>query len=161
MDVEELKSAYKVEKDPYVRERLLIVAWLKKGMTTYEAAELLGCPQSKVAYWKGRFEKEGLEGLRTRPRPGQPKKLSEELRGRIVKKLEESPYGWTTRSVMEIIRREGNVQYSERHVVRLMHKWEFEQIRPRQRHVLADEKERKKFFKKPESYWLPCRKAGQ
>jgi len=160
MDVSKLQELYKKERDADLRERLLIVIWLKKGKTTYEVADLLGCPQSKVAYWKLRFEKEGLEGLRTRPRPGQPKKLSEELQSRIVKRLEENPYGWTTRAVTEIIRREGGVVYSERHVIRLMHKWGFERIKPRQRHVFADERERKRFFKKPGSYWLSCRRAG-
>jgi hypothetical protein len=33
-------------------ERLLMMIWLKKGKTTYEVADLLGCPQSKVMYWK-------------------------------------------------------------------------------------------------------------
>lgn len=160
MDVSKLQELYKQERDADLRERLLIVTWLRKGKTTYEVADLLGCPQSKVVYWKQRFEKEGLEGLRTRPRLGQPKKLSEELQSRIVRKLEENPYGWTTRGVMEVIRRDSSVKYSERHVIRLMHKWGFERIKPRQRHVLADEIERKKFFKKPESCWVPCRKAG-
>jgi putative transposase len=153
MDVEELQTAYKRERDPYVRERLLIVTWLKKGMTTYEAAELLGCPQSKVAYWKGRFEKEGLEGLRTRPRMGKPKKLSKDARKKIERRLEENPYGWSIREVRELIREEGNVTYSERHVIRLMHKWGFERIKPRQRHVSADEEEREAFLK-TKSCWV-------
>ncbi len=160
MDVSKLRELYRQERDADLRERLLIVMWLKRGKTTYEVGDLLGCPQSRVVYWKRRFEEEGLEGLKTRPRPGQPKKLPDELQSRIVKKLEENPYGWTTRGVTEIIRRDGHVEYSERHVVRLMHKWGFERITPRQRHVLADERERKKFFKKPESYWLPSRKTG-
>jgi len=160
MDVSELQELYEKERDADLRERLLIATWLKKGKTTYEVADLLSCPQSKVMYWKSRFEKEGLEGLRTRHRPGQPKKLSEELQDRIVKKLEGNPHGWTTRSVIELIHRDGNVKYSERHIIRLMHKWGFERIKPRQRYVLADERERIRFFKKPGSYWLPCRKAG-
>lgn len=161
MDVCKLQELYKQEQDADIRERLLIVIWLKKGKTTYEVGELLGCPQSKVVYWKLRFEKEGLEGLRTRPRSGRPSKLPDEIQSKIVKKLEENPYGWTTKGVREIIRRVGGVEYSERHVMRLMHEWGFERITPRQRHILADDKERKKFFKKPESYWLPYRKIGQ
>jgi len=152
MNVAELQAAYKREKDPYVRERILIVMWLKKGMTTYEVAELLGCPQSKVAYWKSRFEKEGIKGLRTRPRMGKPKKLSENVREKIEKKLEENPYGWSIKEVRELIREVGGVTYSERHVIRLMHKWGFKRIRPRQRHVSADDKE--SFFKTTQFCWV-------
>lgn len=154
MDVNKLQDLYKKERDADVRERILIVTWLKKGKTTYEVADLLGCPQSKVMYWKTRFKKEGVEGLKTKPRPGKPKKLPEEAQNRITKKLEENPYGWTTKLVMGMIREEDGVKYSERHVVRLLHKWGFERITPRQRHVAADEDEREAFLKTPRFCWV-------
>lgn len=154
MELEELQAAYKRERDPYVRERILIVTWLRKGMTTYEAAELLACPQSKVVYWKGRFEREGLDGLKTKPRMGKPKKLSKDARRKIEGRLEENPYGWTVREVRELIREEGGVTYSKRHVIRLMHKWGFERIRPRERHISADEEEREAFLKTTRSCWV-------
>jgi transposase len=65
-----------------------MIVWLKKGKTTYEIADLLDCPQSKVMYWKTRFEKEGLEGLKTRPRSGKPSQLPDAEENILRQKLE-------------------------------------------------------------------------
>ena len=37
-----------------------MIIWLEKGKTSYEVGGLLDYPQSKVRYWKNRFEKEGV-----------------------------------------------------------------------------------------------------
>ena len=52
MVTKKLGKIYKTKKDANVRERLLMIIWLKEGKTTYEVAELIGCYQSKVMYWK-------------------------------------------------------------------------------------------------------------
>jgi transposase len=159
MDVGELQGYYKNEKDADVCERLLMIIWLKKGKTTYEVADLLGCPQSKVMYWKNRFEKKGVSGLRTKPRPGKPPKLSIEQIKHIRQELE-SVDSWQTRWVSELIYRETGKTYAERHVVRLLHKWGFERITPRKIHRKASEKEREQFKKKRRGYWTHSRKDG-
>jgi putative transposase len=152
MDVDGIQSQYRVEKDAGVRERLLMIIWLKKGKTTYEVADLLNCPQSKVMYWKTRFEKEGLDGLKTRPRSGKPPKLlgTEE---EAIRQTLESTNSWQTRWVRDLIYRETSVTYSERHVVRLLHKWGFERITPRKEHEKASVGEKEGFKKKREIYW--------
>jgi len=152
MDVDGIQSRYRVEKDADVREKLLMIIWLKKGKTTYEVADLLGCPQSKVMYWKNRFEKEGLDGLKTRPRPGKPPKLLDTEVKAIRQKLE-STNSWQTRWVRDLIYQETGVTYTERHVVRLLHKWGFERITPRKEHEKASEEEKKGFKKRRERYW--------
>jgi transposase len=159
MAVDTLWTTYREEKDPAVRERLLMVIWLEKGRTTYEVADLLDCPQSKVGYWKGRFEKEGVVGLRTRSRSGRPAKLSRSDTGRIKGKLMSVDY-WQTKWVSDLIYQETGVVYSERHVVRLLHAWGFEKIRPRKAHIQADEKEQREFSKKPGNYWTRSPRAG-
>ena len=70
MGIEELREQYKMEKDADIRERILMIIWLKSGKSTYEIGDLLFCPHSRVAYWKKRFNSGGLEGLRTAERPG-------------------------------------------------------------------------------------------
>ena len=153
METSSLQKVYREEKDPDVRERILIVIDLKMGKSSYEIGGRFGCPHSKVLYWKYRFEKYGIEGLRTRPKSGKPKKLSEKVENRIKKKLDENPHGWKTKSVMELLYKDSGVSYSERHVRRLMHKWGFERITPRPRHILVDEKEQMEFLKKRGFYW--------
>lgn len=55
-----------------------MIIWLSKGKTTYEVADLLDCPPSKVMYWKSRFENEGMGGLKTRSRSGKAPKILED-----------------------------------------------------------------------------------
>lgn len=159
MDASELQWQYKREKDPNVRERLLIIIWLKKGKTTYEVADLLDCPQSKVMYWKSRFEKEGLNGLRTKSRSGKPPKLSEN-KVRLIRQKLESVNCWQTKWVKDLIYQETGVTYTHRHIVRLLHKWGFERIIPRKEHEKADKQEQEEFLKKPRYYWISSQKNG-
>ncbi len=159
MDINNLQCQYKVERDPDVRERLLMIIWLEKGKTSYEIGDLLGCPQSKVMYWKDRFKKQGMDGLRTRPRSGKPPKVLKDDMNRIRRKLE-SGASWQTKWVSDLIYQETGIVYSERHVVRLLHAWGFEKIRPRKEHIQADEKERKDFSKKTSWYWIRSPMVG-
>lgn len=147
MVTKKLQQIYKIEKDAKVCERLLMIIWLKEGKTTYKVAELIGCYQSKVMYWKKRFEREGVDGLKTRQKAGKPKEISEEDEIRIKHKLSENPYGWNTKSVIELIKEESSLEYTRRHVNRLINKWGFRRIRPRKKHIAADEKEQKAFKK--------------
>ena len=160
MDKEELWEHYRKETNGNVRERTLMIIWLEEGKTTYEVGELLNCPQSKVAYWKKRFEEEGLVGLRTRERSGKPSRLSNEDEERIRERLE-TVNSWQTKWVRDLIHKEAGVVYSERHVVRLLHAWGFGRIVPRKGHILADEREQEQFSKKPGSYWTLSRRTGE
>ena len=72
MGIEELKKQYGMEKDADIRERILMIIWLKSGKSTYEIGDLLFCPHSKVVYWKKRFESGGIDGLKTLGRSGRP-----------------------------------------------------------------------------------------
>lgn len=157
--VQKLWEVYRGEEDSKVRERLLMVIWMKEGASSYEVGRRLNCPHSKAMYWKKRFDEGGYTALKTRPRPGKPPKVLEEDMDRIRNKLMSGDY-WQTQWVLDLIYQETGVVYSERHVVRLLHAWGFERIRPRKEHVQADEKERKKFSKKPDNYWVLSQRAG-
>ena len=70
MSVDVLEEAYRRERDPKVRERVLMVIGILDGKTTRKVAADLHCPQPNVVYWKRRFKEEGVDGLRDRPRSG-------------------------------------------------------------------------------------------
>ena len=153
--LEGLYQAYRVEEDAKVKERILMNIRLLGGKSTYEVGDELRCVPSKVQYWKSRFEKEGVEGLRDRPKSGRPPLLSrrEEV---VIRRIIERPHitkegvsSWATTHVKELIRRKAGVTYTTRHVVRLMHRWGFEKIKPRPEHCRAASKQmRRQFFKK-------------
>ena len=72
MRIEELREQYKMEKDADIRERILMIIWLKSIKSTYKIGDLLFCSHSRVVYWKKRFNSGGLEGLRTAEIPRRP-----------------------------------------------------------------------------------------
>jgi hypothetical protein len=47
-----------------------MIANLLEGMEPEEAARLAGLSRSAAYEWHNRYEEEGIEGLRDRPRPG-------------------------------------------------------------------------------------------
>jgi transposase len=85
--------------------RCRIVLAAADGEQSKEIAERLGCTTQTVGRWRGRFARRGIDGLHDEPRPGQPRKISdEEIERLIVKTLEEQPADathWSTRSMAE------------------------------------------------------------
>src|SRR5271170_3065289 len=53
-----------------VCQRVLMIANMLEGMEHEEAARLAGLSRSAAYEWHNRYEEDGLEGLRDRPRPG-------------------------------------------------------------------------------------------
>ena len=53
-----------------VCQRVLMIANLLEGIEHEEAARLAGLSRSAAYEWHNRYEEDGLEGLRDRPRPG-------------------------------------------------------------------------------------------
>jgi transposase len=83
--------------------RCRIVLAAAAGEHSKDIAVRLGCSTTTVGSWRGRFAARGLDGLHDEPRPGQPRKLSDDDVERvIVKTLEEQPTNathWSTRSM--------------------------------------------------------------
>jgi transposase len=83
--------------------RCRIVLAAAEGLQSRAIAARLGCNESTVGKWRGRFARRGLDGLHDEPRPGKPRSISDEDVERvIVKTLEEHPVGathWSTRSM--------------------------------------------------------------
>ena len=74
-----------------------------------------------------RAKEEGVEGLKTKPPPGAPPRLSEQQRARLPELLERGAEAhgfrgevWTCERVAKVIRREFGVSYHPAHVSRLV-----------------------------------------
>ena len=131
--IEELREQYKGEKDADVRERILMIIWLKSGKSTYEVGDLLFCPHSKVAYWKKRFNGGGLEGLRTAERPGRPGSIDGRTEEEIRTELSGSDH-WSTSEISRIVREKSGVTYTRRHIGRMAQEWGYSLITPRKKY---------------------------
>ena len=100
--------------------------------------------------WLRRFDKEGLEGLKDKPRSGRPPDIPQEKLSKVRTELSENPSGWKAKEIMNIIYEKTGVKYHEVHIYRLLHKWGFSPKVPRKRFVnTASNEEKKQFQKRP------------
>lgn len=83
--------------------RCRVVLACAEGGTNTEVAARLGIARSTVTKWRARFCEDRLDGLADEPRPGAPRRVSDDDVERVVvKTLEETPVGathWSTRSM--------------------------------------------------------------
>lgn len=76
------------------RARIVLAA--REGRPAAEIAAALGVSARNVYKWIWRFDEEGLEGLKERPRSGRPRKLDlDEVMEILTKTIEEAPRGAT------------------------------------------------------------------
>ena len=118
------------------------------GMIPARVAKELHRSRTWASDWLARYDNEGVDGLRDRPKSGRPAQLSPQVVFKIRKKLTESRQGWSTKQVNDIILQEGGIKYHCVHIYRLLHKWGFKQKVPRKVHVNTASKEEKDTFKK-------------
>jgi putative transposase len=147
-----LDYAYKHESNANVRERILLVRRIMSdgrdiGMVSKEELH------RSIAWaykWLRRFDKEGLEGLKDKPRSGRPPDVPQEKISKIRTELSENPSGWKAKEIMNIIYERTGIRYHEVHIYRLLHKWGFSPKVPRKRFVnTASNEEKKQFQKRP------------
>ncbi len=144
-----IDKAYKDEHDADVRERILLIRHILSDKQHIElVAQELHRSRSWAYKWYKRYNDNGLNGLKDKPRSGRPPLVNNGLLIKIRKELEDSNNGWDFRQVMGIIQKRTGVKYHEVHIYRLLHKWGFVQKVPQKRFVrTATIQERKKFKK--------------
>lgn len=133
-----------------MRERILLVRRIISDSQDIVLVSKEELHRSRAwAYkWLKRFDNEGLEGLKDRPRSGRPPDVPEEKFLKIRRELSENPSGWKAKEIMNIIHERTGVKYHEVHVYRLLHRWGFKPKVPQKRFVNIASKEEKEAFKK-------------
>ncbi len=144
-----LERAYSEEKDADASRRMLLVLKVRcDGMKQSRAAEELRRDKSWATIWLGRFDEEGLDGLKTRPRSGRPPKVARETLARVRRRVSRWKGGCRVEEVRDMIRRESKTAYSERQVYRIVHGWGFRSVVPEKRFVNEASDEERTLFKK-------------
>ncbi|HXT83531.1 MAG TPA: helix-turn-helix domain-containing protein [Verrucomicrobiae bacterium] len=133
---------------------LLVLNVVYQGKVSAQVARDLHRSKSWASDWLKRYNKEGINGLKTRWKSGRPTEISEEIRYQIKKELKESNYGWTTKQVEELIVKKSGIKYHFIHIYRILRKWGFKQKVPRKVHVNTASNEEKEAFKKRSSRYL-------
>jgi transposase len=103
---ERLQSlAHRARSEALLARRAPVVLAYGDGLDNRAVAKKLRCSPGMVGKWRSRFLKERLTGLYDEPRPGAPRKVSDEQVERVViQTLESTPRGqthWSTRGLGE------------------------------------------------------------
>jgi len=109
------------------RRRRRAIQLLEAGGSVSSVARAVGSSVSSVLRWRRLYQAEGAQGLRCRPAPGRPPKLSGRQRARLVRVLRRGPPAagyhtelWTLKRVADVIEREFGVHYHPCHVWRIL-----------------------------------------
>jgi len=149
MTREALERVCRREKDAGVKLRMLLVLKVEyDGLGQNQAARELHAQSSWAVTWIRRFEEEGIDGLRTRDRSGRPPKVEQGVMAEIGREVTTNEGGWTVKEVRELVREETGVTYSERHVLRLIHRWGARPVVPEKRLVHKAPLDERLLFKK-------------
>jgi transposase len=146
---ETLEKVYREEKDADVSRRMLMVLKVRyDGMKNSHAAEELRRDKSWATIWLRRFDEEGIEGLRTKPRSGRPTKVPRDALATVKRRVSRWKTGCRLQEVRELIRKEFGTTYSERQVYRIVHGWRFRSVVPEKRFVNEASHDERLIFKK-------------
>lgn len=128
--------------------RILAMGILRDGCSCGEVAKTLGCSRYSVERWRAAFERLSAAGLKAKPVPGRPPKLTSQDTRRLVRVLLEGAMArgyrtdlWTTQRIADVIEGEFGVRYHRDHVGRLMRRLNWSPQKPDRRALERDEEE--------------------
>jgi transposase len=106
---ERLQSlAHRARSQQALARRARVVLACAEGLDNKTVARKLRCSLGMVGKWRGRFVQARLEGLYDEPRPGAPRKVSDEQVEKVViQTLESTPRGQTHWSTRELAKATG------------------------------------------------------
>ena len=140
-----LKLMREAEKEGQYRvtKRIHTVLLNYTGKTSGEIANILMVPRSKVSLWLSSYEQYGYESLLEGHRSGRPCELTDKQKVELTNIVDSGPvaYGfssgiWTAVMIGNVMQNEFGVEYSARHVRRILHDLDFSVQRPKK--VLAN-----------------------
>lgn len=109
------------------KRRRQAIRLLKAGKNLSVVARKLSASVSSVFRWYHQYERRGAKGLKPRPTPGRPPRLSKSQKTNLGKVLLKGPLAagyrtdlWTLQRVAEVIDERFGVQYHPSHVWKLL-----------------------------------------
>lgn len=98
--------AHRARSQALLARRARVILVCAEGLNNVAAAKKLRCSPGMVGKWRARFLKFRVEGLHDEPRPGSPRKISDEqVEKVIIQTLETTPRGqthWSTRELAKV-----------------------------------------------------------
>ena len=154
-DAAELRRFARRERDGRVSARLLALANALDGLPREVAAKLAGMTGQTLGDWVHRYNAEGVEGLRDRPRRGRPCALDEGRQAALKALVLRGPnlgrdgcVAWRARDLCTLVEERFGVHYGESGMLRLLKGLDLSWQKTRPVHPAADSKAQER-FKKP------------
>ena len=150
----ELRRLARLESDGRVACRLLGLANVIDGMSRERAARQAGMDRQTLRDWVIRFNAEGIEGLRDRPRSGRRPWLDEgqqaAFKALVLRGPEAERAGvstWRAKDLCRIVEDRFGVRYAENGMLRLLHDLGLSWQKARPVHPEADLRAQARFKK--------------
>jgi transposase len=128
------------------KRRKKAISLSRKGNQTIEIAHVIGTTRRSIRRWKAAFRTQGAEGIRSKPSPGRPTKLSEEQKRDLEQELLKGAkaFGylsdlWTCPRIAQLISHKYGVLYHVDHIGRLLHSLGWSPQKPQRRALERDE----------------------
>jgi transposase len=151
---QELRRRARREGNGRVASRLLALANALDGMARGEAARRAGMDRQTLRDWVIRFNEQGIDGLRDRPKSGRPSWLDEgqmaSLRALVLRGANPERDGvstWRAKDLCRIVEARFGVAYSENGMLRRLHDLGLSWQKARPIHPEADRKAQETFKK--------------
>jgi len=128
------------------RRRHRALALLAAGDAPVDVAHRLGVDRRSVRRWKAAHRVHGVQGVRARPAPGRPSKLTARQRAQLERVLLQGATAagfatplWTCPRVAAVIQRRFKVRYHVDHIGRVLHALGWSPQQPARRALERDE----------------------
>jgi transposase len=112
--------------------RLYAVYQISKGKDAQEIQDLYSASHKSICNWVHRYNAEGVEGLKDRPRSGRPPLLNDSQKSELDQLIQGSPleHGyptatWTGALVADLIKKRFGVEYKKAQVYNILHSLKF------------------------------------
>lgn len=130
------------------KRRRRAIQLLKGGSNLPATAHIVKASVSSVFRWRQSYQRHGVNGLKPKPTPGRPCRLSPSQKGRLAKLLLKGAPAqgyrtdlWTLQRIAEVIGKQFRIQYHPNHVWRLMQGMGWSSQKPERRALQRDEGE--------------------
>jgi transposase len=156
------------------RRRRQAIRLLRQRKSVSAIARLLAASKSSIVRWRDAYKKHGFVGLRPRPTPGRPPRLSPAQKARLATYLLKGPMAvgfstdlWTLQRISKLIEKRFHVSYHPNHVWRLLLSMGWSCQKPERRALQRDEEAIAHWvrhewprIKKNRTTWRPSRIHG-
>ena len=122
-EIQQLEAQSRSAPTERVRARCEMILLAHQGLSPAQIAHRLPYARSTVVRFLDRYEAEGVNGLLDRPRPGRPRRVTEEYEARLLQVARQDPADlgvthprWTTARLADFMAEETGIRITARQV---------------------------------------------